>query len=247
MSYVQIGLYVAGKIIKKQKWFGPKFGDALMVGAALYGVTNGFGLENVGENVVPPSVEGSLGEAGGGIIGESVGVDAMGAAGDIGAAADTSLAGFDPTAATSLSQPLSGFDPAMSSGVDSTLSSGSLMQGNTSAGSMFDAYSPPDLSVDSGLLGNTPPSPDPSFMDSKYAMPAMMVGGQALSGYASASKMEKIEKKKREEAERLRLLQTRFGKRTGGGGFTPGIGKRMAGINDRFFQNRKNQGGGLLS
>lgn len=105
----------------------------------------------------------------------------------------------------------------------------------------------------SGLLSSappvTPPPTTPSMLDSKWAAPGMMVGGQAVSGMMAAKSQEEIEADKIAEEERLRKLKSSWGRTAGGHQVDLNMGRGLTSMSNRFFanQNDPTNRGGLLS
>lgn len=104
----------------------------------------------------------------------------------------------------------------------------------------------------SGLLSSTPPVKPPvetSFLDSKWAAPGMMVGGQAAAGMMAAKSQEEIEADKIAEEERLRKLKSSWGRTAGGHQVDLNMGRGLTSMSNRFFanQNDPTNRGGLLS
>ena len=106
----------------------------------------------------------------------------------------------------------------------------------------------------SGLLGATPPPVTPpvtetSMLDSKWAAPGMMVGGQAAAGMMAAKSQEEIEADKIAEEERLRKLKSSWGRTAGGHQVNLNMGTGLTAMSDRFYANKNDpqSKGGLLS
>lgn len=218
-----VGMMVASKVATKQDWISDDFGKALMVGGALT-AAGAFG----GEGAIWG--EGAAG-AEAGVVGES---SAMGGGAQTGAYVEPVV-----DAGTAIEAP-------------SQLAMDSAAAGDLGMTEMIAAEDAGLLSQPIGAGPMTPgavtppPGAEKSWLDSKYAMPGMIVGGQMLSGYAAGQSAEELEKKRIEEEKRKEALRTYWGRKRGGGGVDLSLGTGMTEMSSRFFNNPNRQGG-LLS
>lgn len=162
----------------------------------------------------------------------------LGAASEIGAAADIPIGLAGPSGEVGLTLG----EPALGAAADIPVAGVSDVVGTSAI----------DPST-SGLLSSappvTPPVTDPSFLDSKWAAPGMMVGGQAVSGMMTAKTQEEIERDRLAEEERLRLLGSSWGRTAGGYHVPLNVGSSISAMGNRLSSNQNNpvNSGGLLS
>ena len=176
------------------------------------------------------------GGAFGGAEAVTAGAGELGAASEIGAAADIPIGLAGPSGEVGLTLGEQGMGAALDSSVIGT-----------------EALVPGLDPSASGLLSAaptvTPPVTTPSMLDSKWAAPGMMVGGQAVTGMMAAKSQEEIEADKIAEEERLRKLKSSWGRTAGGHQVDLNMGRGLTSMSNRFFANRNDpqNKGGLLS
>ena len=238
-----IALIVAGEVVEHNDWFGEDFGAALKIAGAavaIGGMTGGESAAGAGTTTTETaSVVGAEGTTGATAtqIGAADAGAAIGSGVSDAAVAESLSLGAGETAAAAAAPEWSMVSAVPAEGA---ATSTGVMAAPASEGMLGTASAAPTAAAPEAAAA-TP------WYEGPYAMPATMIGGQVISGAYGAKKQEEMEKRREAEEERKYQRGAAWGRERSGRSIPLDFGKGLTEMSSRFFRDREQKRGGLLS